>query len=401
MTFVTSPLSRFTVLELGSTVAGPFCGRLLADFGAQVIKIEDPRSDTLRSMGESLHGKSLYAASILRNKSNIAVNLRSESGQAIVKRLANQSDVVIENFRPGALEKWGLGYDVLSQKNPGLVLVRISGFGQTGPYSQRPGYGVIGEAMSGLRSINGDPDRPPARMATALTDYITGLYAAFGALVALLEREKSGVGQVIDAALSECAFSLMEPHIPAYDKLGIVAERSGSRLPGAAPNNLYETADNQFIHIAAFGDSIFKRLCQAMDDPALCLDARFENAKSRASFADELDQVVSPWVRKYELRVLEGLLLEFGVPASRIFSISDIFADPHFAARSALTRVRDEDLGEVALASPFPLLSRTPGKILSTGRAAGVDTISILSSLGGFSASEIEGFVREGAVTVA
>jgi len=229
------PLAGTRVLELGSTVAGPFCGRLLADFGAEVIKIEPAEGDAVRTMGKRFHGKSLYAASIFRNKSLVCLDLREPRGQEIARKLAAKSDVLIENFRPGGLEKWGLGYDRLSAENPGLVMVRISGFGQDGPYGQRAGYGVIGEAVSGLRHVTGDPDRPPARIAVSLTDCITGLYGAFGATLALLARGKTGRGQVVDAALYECAFSFMEPHVPAYDKLGAVAMRTGSRLPDSTP----------------------------------------------------------------------------------------------------------------------------------------------------------------------
>ena len=269
------PLAGYRVIELGSTVAGPFCGRLLADFGAEVIKVETAEGDPVRTMGKRFHGKSLYAASIFRNKSLIVVDLRRPEGQAIVADLAAKSDVLIENFRPGALERWGLGYEALSARNPGLVMVRISGFGQDGPYSQRAGYGVIGEAVSGLRHLTGDPDRPPARVAVSMTDYITGLYAAFGATLALLARGKTGRGQCIDAALYECAFSFMEPWIPAFEKLGHVANRCGSRLPESTPNNLYATGDGNFIHITAMGDAVFGRLVEAMGQPGLAQDPKY------------------------------------------------------------------------------------------------------------------------------
>ena len=214
------PLSGYRVLEMGSTVAGPFCGRLLADFGAEVIKVEPFEGDAVRTMGKRFHGKSLYAASIFRNKSLISVDLRKREGQDIIRKIVTKCDLVVENFRPGGLEKWGLGYADLSRVNPGVIMVRISGFGQTGPYSQRAGYGVIGEAVSGLRHITGDADRPPSRVAVSITDYITGLYGAFGAVMALLARAKTGRGQYIDTALYECAFSFMEPHIPASHMSG-------------------------------------------------------------------------------------------------------------------------------------------------------------------------------------
>lgn len=387
------PLSRFRVLELGSTIAGPFCGRLLADFGAQVIKVEEPAGDTLRAIGRQYHGKSLYAASLFRNKATISIDMRTPEGQDVIKTLAAKCDVLIENFRPGTLESWGLGYQELSRLNPGLVMVRISGFGQTGPYSQRPGYGVIGEAISGLRSINGDPDRPPARMATALTDYITGLYGAFGALVALLNRQFTGRGQEVDAALSECAFSFMDPYVPVYEKLGEIAQRAGSRLPGANPNNLYATQDQQFIHIAAFSDSMFRRLCKAMGQPELALDTRFATAQERNERPDDLDQIIAQWTTSHSLVELEKILEPAGVPATRIFNIADIFADPHYRARGMLVPAPDDELGTVTLAAPVPRLGETPGRIAHTGRRAGQDTRRVLVEVAGFDNERIDRLV--------
>lgn len=392
-------LSKLTVLELGSTISGPFCGRLLADFGAQVIKVEDPAGDVLRSMGEIVNGKSLHAASLLRNKLVVAADMRTSGGRDVVRRLAAKSDILIENFRPGALEKWGLGYDDLSKLNPGLVMVRISGYGQTGPYSTRPGYGVVCEAASGLRGINGYPNQPPVRMATPLTDYITGLYGAFGALVALIERGISGQGQVIDAALYESAFSFMESFVPAYDKLGIVPEPAGSKLPGAAPNNLYVTADHRYILIAAFADSLFRRLCMAMEMPHLANDPRFVGLTARARNSTELDDIISGWTQSKPLDEIERILDFHEIPASRVFSIADIFKDPHYRAREAIVRVKDEVLDDISLAAPFPRLSRTPGQIQHAGRAKGQDTVAVLSRFG-FSGAEIDVLIGDGSVQV-
>lgn len=395
---MTAPLSRFRVLELGSTIAGPFCARLLADFGAEVIKVEDPGGDVIRSFGESFHGRSLYAASLLRNKRTIAVDLRSEAGRAVVRRLARRCDVVVENFRPGALEAWGLGYDVLSEDNPKLVMVRISGFGQTGPYSTRPGYGVISEAASGLRSITGYPDSPPARIATPLTDYLTGLYGAFGALVALLESTFSGKGQMVDAALSESAFSFMESFVPAYDKLGTVPVRVGSKLPGAAPNNLFTTADGEFIHIAAWHDSLFRRFCVAIGQPKLADDERFRDLPSRAKHSDALDDIVAQWAGTHDLATVQERLVAGDIPASKVFTIADIFRDPHYRARSALVRVPDETIGDVTLIAPVPKLSRTPGTIVHAGRDLGEDTRAVLADTGGYAEEEIDRLLADGAV---
>jgi crotonobetainyl-CoA:carnitine CoA-transferase CaiB-like acyl-CoA transferase len=389
------PLSRFRVLELGSTISGPFCGRLLADFGAHVIKVEEPTGDTLRNIGRQYHGKSLYAASLFRNKSLIAADLRKPEGQEVMKALAAQCDVVIENFRPGTLENWGLGYKELSAINPGLVLVRISGFGQSGPYSLRPGYGVIGEAVSGLRYINGDPGRPPGRMATALTDYITGLYAAFGALIALLNRQFTGRGQSVDAALSECAFSFMEPYVPVYEKLGEIAERAGSRLPGANPNNLFATKDQQFIHICAFADNIFKRLCKAMGQPELAEDPRFAAAQERNKRPDDLDDIIAQWTTAHTLVELEKILDTADVPATRIFNIADIFANPHYRARGMLVPTPDDDLGSVTLVAPVPRLDDTPGQVRHAGRRVGQNTRQVLAEVVGYSNEKIDSLIEK------
>lgn len=383
-------LSGLVVIELGSTIAGPFCARLFADFGARVIKVEDPRGDTIRSMGAQVEGHSLYAASLLRNKSAVAIDLRQEKGRQAVRRLIARSDIVIENFRPGAMETWGLDYATLAADNPGLIMVRISGFGQTGPYSRRAGYGVIGEAVSGLRSIIGDPDRPPSRVGTPLTDYITGLYAAFGALAALQERRRSGRGQLVDAALSECAFSLMEAFVPTYGRLGIAPVRAGSRLPGAAPNNLYAAGDGKHVHIAAFADPVFRRLCEAMETPQLAADARFCNGQARAENAEALDAIVAAWVRARDAASVEQILTRASVPASRIFSLPDIFDNEHFLARGMLVRAEDPNIGEVTLAAPVPLLSRTPATVRHAGRRLGADTREVLGEVARMSEEEID-----------
>lgn len=392
------PLTGCKVLELGSTIAGPFCARVLADFGAEVIKIEPPEGDTLRSLGHRHQGKSLYAATLLRNKSLIAVNLREERGRDIVRSLARACDIVVENFKPGVLEKWGLGYEVLRESNPGLVMVRISGFGQTGPYSSRAGYGVIGEAVSGLRHLIGDPDRPPARAAVALTDYVTGLYGALGAVMALHARRVTGAGQCIDAALHECAFSLLEAHVPAYEKLGVVAKRAGSRLPSSAPNNLYPTRDGQYVHITAIADAVFKRMCGVMARQDLAADARFAKAVARAANIDALDQIIASWTQALDALDIEQKLNAADVPATRIFTMADIFADPHYRARGMLAEVPDDELGTVTLAAPVPLLSATPGKIRRSGGKVGRDTARVLQTILGMSQTEIATLERAGII---
>jgi crotonobetainyl-CoA:carnitine CoA-transferase CaiB-like acyl-CoA transferase len=375
------PLAGYRVLELGSTVAGPFCGRLLADFGAEVIKIEPPEGDPVRTMGKRFAGKSLYASSIFRNKSLIALDLRKPEAQQIVRELVPRCDAVIENFRPGGLEKWGLGYDTLSAINPGIVMVRISGFGQTGPYSQRAGYGVISEAVSGIRHITGDPDRPPARAGVSMTDYIAGLYSAFGAVMALLTREKTGRGQYIDSALYECAFSFMEPWIPAYEKLGYVASRTGARLPESTPNNLYSTAGGEFIHITAMGDAVFRRLAAAMGRSDLVSDARFGTAVARSENHEDLDEAIAEWTATLELADVERMLADCNVPAARIFTMADIFGDPHYRERQSIVAAPDDDLGSVAMAAVVPRLSATPGRVVHSGHRIGQDTRQVLASV--------------------
>ncbi len=393
------PLAGYRVLELGSTVAGPFCGRLFADFGAEVIKVEAADGDPVRSMGKRYRNKSLWAASIFRNKSLIAVDLRKPRGQQLVKTIAAKCDFLIENFRPGSLETWGLGYDELAKLNPGLIMIRISGYGQTGPYRERPGYGVICEAVSGIRHITGDPDRPPGRIATSTTDYITGLYAAFGAMLALEARHKSGKGQVIDAALYEGAFSFMEPHVPAFEKLGAVAMRAGSRLPGNTPNNLYPTADQQYLHVTAASDAVFRRITKAIGQPALATDARFATALARVEHEDAIDDIITRWTMQHTCAEAEQLMHAAEVPAARIYTMADIFADPHYAARGMLAKVPDDDLGTVTIPDVVPKLSMTPGAIRHSGHRIGQDTRQVLRDLTGLSAVEIDQLEAEHIIT--
>jgi crotonobetainyl-CoA:carnitine CoA-transferase CaiB-like acyl-CoA transferase len=395
------PLVGCRVVELGSTVAGPFCARLLADFGAEVIKVEQLEGDAVRSMGKRKGGRSLYGASILRNKRILAADMRSDEGRALARRLCERADIVVENFRPGTLERWGLGYDVLSQINPGLVLVRISGFGQDGPNSQRPGYGVVCEAFSGMREITGDPDRPPSRVAVSVTDYITGLYAAYAAVMALYERVRTGKGQVVDAALYEAAFSFMEPHVPAYQQLGLVATRAGSRLPDHTPNNLYPTGDGTHIHITAGAQSVFSRLIGVMGQPGLIDDPRFASATARAQHEDAIDAAIAEWTRAHPLEEIERLLLAAAVPASRICTMQDIFADPHYRARGMIVEPVDPVLGPVAMADVVPRLSRTPGAVRWAGHDIGQDSRAILQDELGLDRAEIDRLIAAGVVAEA
>ena len=395
------PLAGIRVLEIGSSVAGPFCGRLLADFGADVVKVEPPEGDAVRSMSKRVDGRSLYAASILRNKRLIAIDMRQQKGRELVKQLAADSDIVVENFRPGTLEGWGLGYDVLSALNPRLILVRITGFGQSGPYHERAGYGVIGEAMSGLRHLTGDPDRPPGRINTSLTDEMTGLYSAFGAVMALQARSVTGRGQCIDSALYECAFSMIEPHVPVFGALGIVAGREGSRLPGSAPNNLYATRDGRHVHITAMANSVFERLVQVMGKPELATDKRFAKALDRNENEMILDEMILNWTTQHDLADIERRLEDAKVPASRIYDVADIFADPHFHARDMLVDVPDAQLGKVTMAGVVPKLSQTPGRIRHAGGPVGEHTRELLRERCGLAAADIDALERQGVVACA
>lgn len=385
------PLAGYRVLELGSTAAGPFCARLLADFGAEVVKIEPAEGDPIRQLGEQWEGKSLYASSIARNKLIASIDLRQQAGRDLLLRMLPQFDAVVENFRPGTLERWGLSYEQMCEVRPNLILARISGYGQDGPYASRPGYGVIGEAVSGLREMIGDPDRPPARVAVPLTDYIAGVYCAFGMTMALLHREKTGQGQCVDTALTESAFSFMESYVPAFDKLGTMGTRTGPRLPNSAPNTLYPTADGSHIHIAAIANSIFKRLVGAMGQEALGTDARFRSQSARNANEHALDQLISDWTSTRTLSELERTLQAVDVPASRIFTMKDIFADPHYAARGMLCKVKDDDVGSVTLTGVVPRMSATPGEIRWAGHRIGQDTANVLRDFAGTTEEEAAG----------
>lgn len=394
----TGPLQGVRVLELGSSVAGPFCGRLLADFGAEVIKVEISTGDPVRSMSKRVNGHSLYAASIFRNKQLISINLRDEEGRELVRELSEHCDILVENFRPGTMERWGLSYDILSRNNPGLIMIRISGFGQTGPYRERAGYGAIGDAISGLRHLTGDPDRPPARIAASVVDEVTALYGAFGALMALRARDLTGQGQEVDSALYEAAFSLIEPHVPAYDKLGIVPSRVGSRLPDSAPNNLYETSEGGYVHITAMGDSVFARLAVAMGQSELASDPRFSTQQKRSENEIELDDIIQSWASKLKTSELEVELETHGVPAGRIYDMADIFEDEHFREREMLVEMPDSVLGKVTVPGVVPKLSVTPGIIRHTGRTVGHDTHAVLSNLLGMDDDQIHALQKSGVV---
>ena len=391
-------LGGLKVLEIGSTASGPFCGRLLADFGADVVKIESPEGDPIRGLGHQLQGKSLYAASIMRNKANVSINLKTPEGQALIHQLIPEIDVVIENFRPGTLEKWNLGYEDLAKLHPGLIMVRISGYGQTGRYRNRPGYGVIGEAMSGLRDLIGDPDRPPSRVAMPLTDYIAALYAVIGTLMAVRARTVTGTGQSVDVSLIESAFSFMESHVPAYAQKGVQETRSGARLPNSAPNTIFRCGDGEYIHIAALADSVFKRLAVAMEQPGLAERGKFQTQAGRNAHESEIEELIQTWTSSRASPQVQAILDRHDVPAAKVYKMKDIFEDEYFTSRDMLVEVEDEDLGSVTLAGVVPKLSATPGSIRWAGRKAGADTHSFLSDRLHLSPERIDALAASGAV---
>lgn len=371
----------------------------MADFGAEVIKIEPPGGDSVRQIGKHAGDLSLYAASILRNKKSVVLDLKSNDGRQIALELARRADILVENNRPGVMERLGLGYEQLCAINPGLVMVRISGFGQDGPYAQRPGYGVICEAVGGVRHMTGDPDRPPARVALATTDYLSAVYAAYGALVAIHDRARTGKGQVVDVALYEAAFTQMEAYVPAYEKLGFVPCRVGPNLPTMAPNSLYPTRDGGWMLIAANSNAIFDRLVRVMGRPELLEDPRFSTIRSRGEKANmqALDAIIGEWSKGIEAIELERLLGQAAVPSSRVFTIADIFADPHYTDRRMLVEVPHPALGHTTQIGVVPRLSSSPGSIRHSGPEVGADSKEVLASLG-YAPDQISALEERGVV---
>ncbi len=377
------PLAGFRVIELGQLIAGPFAGQLLGDLGAEVIKIELPGDgDPMRRWGQlTPEGESLWWSVIGRNKKSVTIDVRSDAGRTAFLRLVGLADVVIENFRPGTLERWGLSYATLKEANPGIVLVRVSGFGQTGPYADRAGFGAIGEAMGGLRAVVGDPDRPPVRTGIAVGDAMSGALGALGALAALLERQTSGEGQVLDVALYESVLAFMESLVTDYDVTGHIRQRTGTTLPGVAPSNVYPTRDGREVLIAGNQDSVFRRLAMAMGSPELADDSRFATHIARGERQEELDVLVSAWTRSLASSEIINILAEAGVPAGSIFQAPDMFADPHFTARDAIVDVHHPTLGTIKMQNVAPRASRTPGRVNWPGPALGAHTFEILTGL--------------------
>lgn len=385
------PLEGLTVIEMGTLIAGPFCGQILGDFGATVIKLEDPgKGDPMRQWGRSLPmGHSPWWPVIGRNKRSVTLNLRDPEGQAIARKLIAGADVLIENFRPGAMEKWGLGYEALSTENPRLVMARVSGFGQTGPYAQRAGYALIGEAMGGLRYITGEPDRAPARAGISVGDSLAGLHAALGTMMALHARERTGRGQIVDAAIYESVLSVMENLITEYGLTGYVRERSGSVLPGIAPSNAYPTADGALVVIGANQDTLFKRLCEAMGRPELSADPRYAGHAARGENQAALDALIGAWTATLTATDLLALMEANGVAAGRVYRAPDMLDDPQFAAREAIVETPHPVFGSVKMQNAFPKLSDTPGGVRWPGPGLGEHTDEVLGERAGVSAEDL------------
>jgi crotonobetainyl-CoA:carnitine CoA-transferase CaiB-like acyl-CoA transferase len=390
-------LAGVRVIELCNTFAGPACARLLADFGAEVIKVEPPEGDPVRQMGLFADGVSLQAISIQRGKRSIAVDLKRAEGQEILRELLAGADVLIENNRPGVMERLGFGWEAVQALNPRLVMVRISGYGQDGPYASRPGYGAICDAFAGVRDLTGDPDRPPSRVALATTDYLTAVYSAFGAMTALFHRQASGRGQLVDAALYETAFSMMEGFIPAYQLLGHLPRRQGPSLPNVAPNSLYPTRDGHLL-IAANNDATFERLLRAIGRPELADDPRFATVYLRGQHAAELDALIADWTRGRSGAEAEAAMLQAEVPCSRVFTLAEVFRDPHFAARGMLTPVPHPVLGPTLQQGIVPRLSDTPGRIRWSGPETGADGMHVLGDILGYDGATIAALVDAGVV---
>ncbi len=374
------PLTDIRVLEMGQLVAGPFCGQMFADMGADVIKIEAPgQGDPLRGWGRE--GYPLWWEVCARNKRCITANLRESEGQNLVRELVKQADFVLENFRPGTMEKWGLGYEELKAINPKIIMIRVSGYGQTGPYASRPGYASVGEAMGGIRYLMGEPDRKPSRAGISLGDTVAGTFATVGALAALHHRDKTGEGQCIDASIYESVLTMMEALIPEYTIEGFTRERTGSYLPAIAPSNVYDGSDGMVV-IAANQDTVFARLCKAIGQPDLKTDPKYVDHSARAKHQHELDQLINEWCSGQTIDEIEQIMIENAVPVGKIYRAAEMLKDPHFADREALIDVPSDRWGTVKMQNIFPKLSKTPGEIRWSGPSElGQHTEEVLTEL--------------------
>ena len=393
----TGPLKGLRVVEMGQLIAGPFCGQLLGDMGAEIIKIEPPKiGDPMRAWGRGDYP--LWWEVVARNKKSVSADLRVPEGQDLARRLIATADILIENFRPGTLEKWGLSPQDLMKDHPGLIIVRVSGYGQTGPYSDRAGFGGIGEAMGGWRHIVGDPDRAPSRMGISIGDSLAATYGCLGALAALRHRDQTGQGQVVDSSLYESVLQVMESMIPDYTTTGYIRERSGSFLPGIAPSNVYKCKDGDYL-IGANQDTVFGRLCAAMDRPELAKDPRYIDHINRGKNQLELDALIEDWTKTLTVDELEALMIKAGVPAGKIYRAPEMLADPHFAAREAIIDVAHPRWGTLKMQNVFPKLSATPGNVRSIApQTVGQDNAEVYGSILGLTATELADLQARGLI---
>lgn len=394
------PLSDLRLIEMGTLLAGPFCGQLMGDFGAEVIKLEPPgKGDPMREWGqEKAHGMSLWWPVIARNKKSVTLNLREEEGQEIARELISKADFMLENFRPGTMQRWNLSYEALKKINPGLIMIRVSGYGQTGPYSKRAGFGAVGEAMGGLRYVCGDPSSPPSRMGISIGDSLAATFACIGALSALHHRERTGEGQVVDSAIYEAVLNMMESLITEYDKGDYIRERQGSILPNVAPSNVYPTKDGKMILIAANQDTVFGRLAEAMGRPELAEEERYKTHSARGANQVELDELVAAWTQTIDAQELEDMMAEYGIPSGKIYRAPDMLEDAHFKAREAIIKTQHPKFGELLMQNVAPKLSATPGSVRSVGPELGQHNDDIYRGLLNYDAQRIESLMSRGII---
>ncbi len=399
MTATPKPLAGLKVVELGTLIAGPFCSRILAEFGAEVVKIESPDGgDPLRKWRKLYEGTSLWWYVQARNKRSVTANLKHPEGLEFVRRLIAEADIVVENFRPGVLDKLGLGWEALHALNPGLVMVRLSGFGQSGPYKEQPGFGAVGESMGGLRYVTGFPDRPPVRTGISIGDSIAALWGAIGALMALRHKEvNGGGGQVVDVALYEAVFAMMESLVPECDVFGFIRERTGNIMPGITPSNTHTTRDGKHVTIGANGDAIFKRFMMAIGRSDLAEDTTLADNAGRDARRDEIYALIDAWCAEHDEAEVLATLAKAEVPSSRVYSIADMFADPQFIAREMFATAQLPDGKAFRMPGIVPKLSETPGETHWVGPALGEHTDAVLAALG-YDAARIARMRAEGAI---
>lgn len=357
------PLAGVKILEIATIIAGPFAGMLLADFGADVLKVEHPNGDPKRALGNKKNGSSLDWKRLARNKRLVTLDLHTEESQAIVRDISRTADVVIENFRPGTLERWGMGYERLSAENPGLILLRVTGWGQTGPYHKRPGFGSVAEAMAGFAAINGENGGPPLLPPFGLADHISGIYGAFAVVMAMRERDRSGKGQVIDLAICESIFSVLGATVVDYDQLGYVQKRMGNRVHYSSPRNVYKTEDGEYVALSGSTPNTARRVLEAIERPELADDPKFATNTARLANADELDTLIAAWILRHKFDYVLTRFDELDVPLAPVQGIDKIFKDAHFRERQAILKVQDAELGSIHMQGVVPKLSRTPGRV--------------------------------------